>query len=192
MELAARGLIELACHGGSGLTMSITQMGIVSLQAQVEANRTRCAPHHDLGAMLATWLSRNGRACWTNIELKVRRTESLQLVRPDVFSINATLDLERVDSAVHEVKVSRSDFLADIAKPSKRAGYAAISEKFYYVAPEGLLRPEEMPDGAGLLVASGEDFVVAKRPKRRRVVLAPEVMLAMALKPRHAAPDTLI
>lgn len=191
LELAALGLIEQARYGGSGLVMCITQAGIVALQAQVEANRARCAPHHDLGATLATWLSRNGRACWTNIELKVRNAESLQLVRPDVFSINATLDPARIDAAVHEVKVSRSDFLADIAKPSKRAGYAAISEKFYYVAPEGLLRPEEMPEDAGLLVARGDDFVVAKRPKKRRVVLAPEVMLAMALKPRHAAPEFL-
>lgn len=86
--------------------MFITQAGIVALQAQVEANRARCAPHHELGATLATWLSRNGRACWTNIELKVRNAESLQLVRPDVFSINATLDPQRVDVAVHEVKVS--------------------------------------------------------------------------------------
>ena len=88
-------------------------------------------------------------------------------------------------------KVSRSDFQADIAKPSKRAGYAVIGEKFYYVAPEGLLRPEEMPEEAGLLVARGDAFVVAKRPKRRRVVLPTEVMLAMALKPRHAASESL-
>lgn len=88
-------------------------------------------------------------------------------------------------------KVSRSDFQADIAKPSKRAGYAVIGEKFYYVAPEGLLRPEEMPDGADLLVARGDEFVVAKWPKKRRVVPAPEIMLAIALKPRHPAPDTL-
>jgi len=190
LVLAALGLIEQTRYG-SGLIMCITQAGIVALQAQVEANRARCAPHHDLGATLATWLSRNGRACWTNIELKVRNAESLQIVRPDVFSINATLDPARIDAAVHEVKISRSDFLADIAKPSKRAGYAAISEKFYYVAPEGLLRPEEMPEKAGLLLARGDDFVVARRPKKRRVVLAPEVMLAMALKPRHSAPELL-
>lgn len=192
LELAALGLIEQGGYSGSGLVMSITQAGIAALQAQVEANRARCAPHHDLGSTLATWLARNGRACWTNIELKVRNAESLQLVRPDVFSINATLDPTRVDATVHEVKVSRSDFLADIAKPTKRAGYAAISERFYYVAPEGMLKPEEMPEGAGLLEARGEDFVVAKRCKRRPVSLAPEVMLAMALKPRHAAPDTLL
>lgn len=41
LELAARGLIEQARYGGSGLTMCITQEGIVALQAQVEANRDR-------------------------------------------------------------------------------------------------------------------------------------------------------
>ena len=55
-----------------------------------------------------------------------------------------------------------------------------------------LLSLAPVPEGAGLLEARGQDFVVAKRSKRRPVTLAPEVMLAMALKPRHAAPDTLL
>lgn len=189
LALAALGLIEQARYGASGLHMCITPAGVLALQEQVQANQARRAPHHDLGATLATWLARSGRACWTNVEFRVRSAEAVQLVRPDVFSINATLNPERIEAAVHEVKVSRSDFLADVAKPAKRAGYAAISERFYYVAPEGLLQPEEMPEDAGLLVARGEEFVVAKRAKKRRVTLSPEVMLAMALKPRYAAPD---
>jgi hypothetical protein len=52
LELAALGLIEQARYGGSGLIRCITQAGIVALQAQVKANRARCASHHDFGVRL--------------------------------------------------------------------------------------------------------------------------------------------
>lgn len=192
LDLAALGLIEQARYASSGLHMSITQEGVVALQGMVAASRERRAPHHDLAARLAEWLAANGRACWTNVEFRVRSDDGVQLVRPDVFSINATLNPERIDSTVHEVKVSRADFLADIAKASKRGGYAAISERLFYVAPQGMLEPEEMPDGIGLLLATGNDFTVAKRAKRRKVALSAEVLLAMALKPKFAAPEAPI
>jgi len=181
LDLTALGYLEMP-ERGHGLQLRITDKGIAALHAETEANRARRAPHHHLGDRLATWLSARGRLCWTNAEFKAVVNDSTQFVRPDVFSIEATYNPARIDSAVHEVKVSRSDFLADIAKPSKRAGYASISEKFYYVAPDGMLDPSEMPDGAGLLVERGDDFVLAKRAKKRRIELQPEVYLAMILK----------
>lgn len=50
----------------------------------------------------------------------------------------------------YEVKVSRSDFLAEIRQPFKRRFALRISNRFYFASPAGLIRPEEIPTEAGL------------------------------------------
>ena len=58
-----------------------------------------------------------------------------------------------------EIKISRSDFKADFKKKRKHdqlenpAKYRreCIPNKFYYVCPEGLIKPEEVPEYAGLI-----------------------------------------
>lgn len=70
-----------------------------------------------------------------------------------------TIDLWTIDSGPatgnratsYEVKVDRSDFLGDIRSPLKQRGARLFSDKFYYVTPAGLVRPEEVPVWAGLL-----------------------------------------
>lgn len=51
----------------------------------------------------------------------------------------------------YEVKVSRGDFLRDIKQPHKHRAALVHSNEFYFAAPEGMLRAEEMPLFAGLL-----------------------------------------
>lgn len=51
----------------------------------------------------------------------------------------------------YEVKVSRPDFLSDIKDPIKQRGALAYSNEFYYAAPQGLIKPNELPVHAGLL-----------------------------------------
>lgn len=61
---------------------------------------------------------------WQNIELLVDlESGGRQAIRPDVFSVAANYDEKRINPCVDEVKVSRADFLADVARPEKRAGY---------------------------------------------------------------------
>lgn len=55
-----------------------------------------------------------------------------------------------------EVKVSRSDFLSEIADPRKRDPAMAIAHRFAFVTPAGLIKPEEIPDGLGLLEVNSE------------------------------------
>ena len=50
----------------------------------------------------------------------------------------------------YEIKVHRSDFLQDV----KWQGYLTYCNEFYFVAPPGIIQPEELPPGIGLLVAS--------------------------------------
>jgi hypothetical protein len=49
-----------------------------------------------------------------------------------------------------ECKVSRSDFFAD-AKKSHRLPKCGMGEMRWYLTPRGLVKPEEVPDGWGLI-----------------------------------------
>lgn len=49
-----------------------------------------------------------------------------------------------------EIKVSRQDFLKDINDPLKQRGARLYSTNFYYVAPKGMIKIEEVPIWAGL------------------------------------------
>jgi hypothetical protein len=50
----------------------------------------------------------------------------------------------------YEIKVVRSDFLKD----DKWTDYLALCNEFYFVCPKKIIRPEELPAEAGLLVAT--------------------------------------
>ena len=70
-----------------------------------------------------------------------------------------------------EIKVSRSDFLADLKKVEKHSILADKQNhmkpnRFFYAVPEGLVLQEEVPDYAGLLwvMNSGCHSTVAIKP----------------------------
>lgn len=64
-------------------------------------------------------------------------------------------------SIVVEVKVSRSDFLADKKKPH-RANDAGLGNWRYYLCPEGLINPSDLPNGWGLLWVNSRGHIKAK------------------------------
>jgi len=184
LDLTAAGYLEMKSSGG-GLVLMISSAGIAELQIELERERTRRRPHHDMASRLSCWLREQGRVTWENIELMVPRAEGgRQAARPDIFSLATTYDEQRINPCVHEVKVSRADFLADLSRPEKRAAYAQLAEVVYYAAPAGIIRAAEVPDGFGLLeeVDTGV-FKVVKRPKKRRVELTTHQFMNLILKP---------
>jgi hypothetical protein len=50
-----------------------------------------------------------------------------------------------------EVKISRSDFLHEVKQPEKRLAGMAVSRAFYFATPLGMVDPEEIPEGCGLV-----------------------------------------
>lgn len=54
----------------------------------------------------------------------------------------------------YEIKVSRSDWLSELKKPLKRRLGMAISNQFWFVAPAGIIKPEEVPPMCGLIEVS--------------------------------------
>lgn len=184
LDLTAAGFLEKLDSGGY-LHLRITQAGIEALHAESQREKDRRRPHHDLAERLSAWLRQSGRMTWNNVEFTTGRIEGgVQAVRPDVFSISPSFSVGRINPAVHEVKVSRADFLADIAKPEKRAGYEAFSEVMYYAAPTGIIETADLPPGVGLVVeAEPGQFSVVVKPKRRAIDLQPRHYLNLILKP---------
>ncbi len=189
LDLAAAKLIERRENFG-GVYFSITPTGESELHAETQREIARRAPHHDLAGRLAQFLREKGRVTWENIELLVdTQVGSRQLIRPDVYSLKATYNEKVLNPCVHEVKVSRADFLTDVAKPEKRAGYAAVAESVCYVAPVGMIAPGEVPDECGLLVETGPGvFEQAKRAKKRAVQLSVATFMRLLLKPGSVQP----
>jgi hypothetical protein len=54
-------------------------------------------------------------------------------------------------SVVVEVKTSRADFLADRKKPHRSGEVSGVGRWRYFMCPEGLIQPEELPEQWGLL-----------------------------------------
>jgi hypothetical protein len=66
-------------------------------------------------------------------------------------------------SILVECKVRRSDFFQDAKKVSRRSPHLGMGQQRYFLVPEGLVQPDEVPDGWGLLYASGR-IIIAKKP----------------------------
>lgn len=64
-----------------------------------------------------------------------------------------------------EIKISRSDYLID-AKKDKHQKLTEGANYFYYVVPEGLIKPEEVAKNYGLIYVSEKSVQVVKKPKR--------------------------
>lgn len=66
----------------------------------------------------------------------------------DVFAISTNSGNETVTC---EIKTSRADFLKDLKQTRKQCEARLFSNRFYYCAPKGLIKKEEIPDFAGFV-----------------------------------------
>jgi hypothetical protein len=108
--------------------------------------------HKKLVAKGATWLRKQG--CGVVI------TDSIQAItrngeRPDVIGWRENV------SILLECKASRADFLKDFAKPFREDPAKGVGDWRFYLCPENIIKPDELPDGWGLLLFNGRSVVVA-------------------------------
>lgn len=76
------------------------------------------------------------------------------------------------DRIAVEVKVSRSDFAADVADPDKQRVWRELAHRHAYACPAGLVDKAEVPADSGLIVATRHNSGVAwakRAPMRRNV-----------------------
>jgi len=94
--------------------------------------------------------------------------------RIDLFMLKTYPSLD-YEATVYEVKISRGNFLSDIKNPEKQEGARAFCDFFYYATPPGLVKPEEVPEWAGLIYVDLEAAAERRwRKAVRTVVKAPK------------------
>lgn len=108
--------------------------------------------HAEMCKLAVKWLqlpaSRGGHGCKVAID---ERRSGWSGEVPDAigFRFLGSANDPRDGTVLVECKVSRSDFLADFAKPHRQSG--GLGNWRYYMAPQGLISPEELPAKWGLV-----------------------------------------
>lgn len=67
-----------------------------------------------------------------------------------------------------EIKVSRSDYQHELGDPMKRRPAIAISDVYSFAAPVGMIKPDELPEGAGLIEVDGHRLTIPVMGNLRR------------------------
>jgi len=106
--------------------------------------------HKNLTEIAIRWLKRslsqNGPGCHIAIS-ECRSGWSDEI--PDAIGFRASGHND--GSIIVEVKVSRSDYLSDAKKPHRNGTVIGLGNWRYYLCPEGIIKPEEVPSSWGLL-----------------------------------------
>lgn len=106
--------------------------------------------HACLTKLAVKWLrrphSRGGHGCHVSLS---ECWSGFDGERPDAIGFRVAGHND--GSVAVEVKTSRSDFLADAAKPHRKPGAKALGNWRYYMCPEGLISIEETPPKWGLI-----------------------------------------
>lgn len=111
--------------------------------------------HSELVAIAGNWLAKSCKIAVTEVQ-----THSTEL--PDCFGwqngrihwLNERWERKEqgfIFTTLIEVKVSRSDFLADFKKPHRQIQTNGMGNYRYYCCPDGLINPDELPPNWGLL-----------------------------------------
>jgi len=192
IELLAAGLLERVLAPSGHECMRVTPAGLVLVAAGAQRNRARLSAHEALVERVAREMGRAGRVAWRGLSLRAQvpcgdseGATQWCMCKPDVFSIRNTSVAEYVEPVVHEVKVRRSDLLADLRVAAKRAAYLDLGECWYVLGADARGRcigaPDEVPEGCGVMVVDQDRLVVARPAARaRRAALPFGVWMALA------------
>jgi hypothetical protein len=180
IELLAAGLLERERDPFGHETLRVSDAGIAILAETLNANRRRRDAHETLVERVAAEMTRAGRLAWRGLAIRARTAAGWGLAMPDVFSIRNTTVEAYAEPIVHEVKVARSDLLADLRRATKREAYQQLGGECWYVVKAGIAEPGEIPPECGVLVADEARLEVARPAARRRASLHFGVWMALA------------
>lgn len=126
-------------------------MPIKSTTARLERQQ-----HDALVQLAVKWLklpmSRGGPGC--QVAFSEARNGFKDGEIPDAIGYRAGVWDE--GTVLVEVKVSRADFLADAKKPHRMNPAMGVGLYRYYMAPQGMIKPEELPSKWGLIEVSNK------------------------------------
>ena len=192
IELLAAGLLERVLAPSGHESLRVTAAGLACIADGARRNRARLSAHEALVERVAREMGRAGRIAWRGLSLRAQvpcgESEGATqwcMCKPDVFSIRNTSVAEYVEPVVHEVKVRRSDLLADLRQAAKRAAYLDLGECWYVLGADARGRcigaPDEVPADCGVMLVEHDRLVVARPAARaRRAALPFGVWMALA------------
>ncbi len=192
IELLAAGMLDRVRTQAGHESLRVTQAGVHLLAATLARNRGALSPHEALVERVAQEMGRAGRIAWRGLGLRAQvpcddADKPLRwcIARPDVFSIRNTSVEAYAEPVVHEIKVRRADFLADLRQRAKRASYLDLGECWYVLGCDArgrcIAAPEEVPPECGVLVFEEDRLTVARpAPKRARGRLPFGLWMALA------------
>jgi hypothetical protein len=185
LDLLDAGLLKRLHDADGRETLQLTDAGIAALAQGLRRHRAARDAHEQLVDRVAREMQRAGRIVWLGLSLRVRVGEgdagAWVMAQPDVYSIRHTTVEAYLEPVAHEVKVHRSDLLADLRRAAKREAYLRSSGECWYVIREGIARPAEIPPECGVLVAlEGGGFDVARPAPKRAVQLPFATWMALA------------
>ncbi len=210
VELLAAGMLRRVVSPMGHEAMRLTDAGIARLAAAHAGNRAALSAHEALVERVARQMLHAGRIAWRGLKLRARVPGAAPdapprwcIAKPDVFSIRNTTVEAYVHSIVHEIKVRRSDLLADLRQPAKRAAYLDMAAECWYVLGNDakgrcIADPSEVPAECGVLVldggAAGSDglagrLTVARNAPRRAMTLPFQAWMALAKATPVRLPD---
>jgi hypothetical protein len=96
-----------------------------------------------------------------------------------VFSMWPSNGLNR---SAFEIKVSRQDFLHELAHPEKHQWVRDSFHEFWFVAPKDIIQLEELPDGAGFMYPMGSKLGIARNARRNDSPVLNDILLAAFMR----------
>lgn len=134
--------------------------------------------HYELCLEGGRWLKRNKRSPERCKNKSCHKPELCHVcTKHRVVAVElVTMAVENCDvwgydgfnTTVIEVKVSHSDFLHDKKKLARNIDVAYQCGNIrWYLCPEGIIKPEELPEGWGLLYWDGKNIYPIVAPMRR-------------------------
>ena len=178
--LLAGGWLERVRAQSGHETLRVTDAGIAALADTLQRNRARRDAHEELVERVAAAMTRAGRLAWRGLSLRAKVDDGWVMAMPDVFSIRHTTVEDYLEPIVHEVKVHRSDLLADLKRPAKRAAYLQLGGECWYVLRAGIGSADDVPPECGVLIADGAALDVARPAPKRPARLPFAVWMALA------------
>jgi hypothetical protein len=190
LDLQVHGFLSVS-NSTYSANVTVTKQGVAHLNEVRQARIAVQSGHHTLGNRLCAHLRAKGMYTWENVEFcnpLYSPEVKWGVVRPDVYACRPSLKARNAESAIYEVKVTRADFVADLAKPEKRGAYADLAEAVYYCCPAALISPTEMPRGFGLIYEMPSGQFQIQKNARRRKDFTMAVDTAMTLMVKRQAP----
>jgi len=133
--------------------------------------------HTELCLLGAKYMKSKGITKYRKPKYVVVEIESVGIAQPDIYGFGTTLTQQI------EVKVSRSDFLKDKKKRHKILG-RDVGELRSYLCPENLIKPDELPEGWGLLYVNSENKIIEIIEPKKQNICSDEIHIICSIMRR--------